>query len=173
MIEHRLLFLGLLKESPKHGYEIKKRIREILSTFAGVEPKSIYYPLKKIEEEGLVTKETTKAGRRPERFVYSLTSKGEAKFKELFNKSLIEFKRPLFNLDLSLYFLPYIKPEFARRRLKARIQLLSRVTKGLKSFIQVKKQEHISPCLLSILEHNIFMLQAEIRFLKQLIGNLK
>jgi len=30
MIGYELLLLGLLKESPKHGYEIKKRIKEIL-----------------------------------------------------------------------------------------------------------------------------------------------
>ncbi|MDD5044048.1 MAG: PadR family transcriptional regulator [Candidatus Omnitrophica bacterium] len=172
MIEQRLLFLGLLKESPKHGYEIKKRIKDILSTFAGVEPKSIYYPLRKLEEEGYLDKRITKAGRRPERFVYSLTPKGEAKFKELLNKSLIEFKRPLFNLDLSLYFLPYIKPEFSRRRLKARIQLLNRLIKGLKDFSTLEKQKKTSSYLLSILEHNLFMIQAEVRFLKQLIENL-
>jgi DNA-binding PadR family transcriptional regulator len=42
MIEQELLFLGLLKEGSKHGYEIKKRIKEILSLFAGLEIKSIY-----------------------------------------------------------------------------------------------------------------------------------
>ena len=50
MIEHELLFLGLLKESPKHGYDIKLKIKEILSLFAGVELKSIYYPLRILEK---------------------------------------------------------------------------------------------------------------------------
>ena len=173
MIEQRLLLLGLLKESPKHGYEIKKRIKDILSIFAGLELKSIYYPLRKLEEQGYLDKRITKPGRRPQRFVYSLTAKGEAKFNELLNKSLIEFKRPLFNLDLSLYFLPHIKLSSAKRRLKARIQLLNRLTKALKNFIEMQKQKNISSYLLSILEHNIFMLKAEVGFLKQLIKNLK
>jgi DNA-binding PadR family transcriptional regulator len=43
--------LGLLKESPKHGYEIKKKIKEILSLFAGVDLKSIYYPLRILEKK--------------------------------------------------------------------------------------------------------------------------
>ena len=50
MIEHELLFLGLLKEGPKHGYEIKKMIEEDLSQFIGLKIKSIYYPLKKMEK---------------------------------------------------------------------------------------------------------------------------
>lgn len=138
-----------------------------------MELKSIYYPLRKLEEEGYLARRVTKPGRRPQRFVYSLTLKGEAKFNELLNKSLIEFKRPLFNLDLSLYFLPYIKPRAASRRLRARIQLLNRLTKALEDFIEMQKQKRISRYLLSILEHNIFMVKAEVGFLKQLIKNLK
>src|SRR3989338_4855247 len=54
MIEHELLFLGLLKEGPKHGYEIKRLIEEELFPFVGLKIKSIYYPLKTMEKLGLV-----------------------------------------------------------------------------------------------------------------------
>ena len=33
MIEQELILLGLLKESPKHGYEIKKKIKEIFYAY--------------------------------------------------------------------------------------------------------------------------------------------
>ncbi len=172
MIEQKLLFLGLLKESPKHGYEIKKSIKDILSTFAGVEIKSVYYPLEKLEQEGFLAKSVAKSGRRPQRFVYSLTPKGEEEFYKLLNKSLVEFKRPLFSLDLSLYFLAFIDAVVAQRRLKARIQLLNRLQKSLRAFLQSQRQKKISAHLVSILEHNILMLQAEVKFLRQLIENL-
>lgn len=172
MIEQKLLLLGLLKESPKHGYEIKKKIKDILSTFAGVELKSIYYPLNKLEKEGYLAKRITRQGKRPARFVYSLTPKGESEFLKLLNKSLVEFKRPLFSLDLSLYFLLYIKPKAAKRRLRARIRLLNLIAKGLKGFAVSQKKKHRPAYLLSILEHNILMLEAEVRFLGQLIKRL-
>src|SRR3989338_1094771 len=114
MIEQELLLLGLLKEGPKHGYYIKLKIKEILSLFAGVDLKSIYYPLRILEKRGLVAKRISKPTRRPERIVYFLTPKGEIRFNELLTKSLLNFKRPQFSLDLSLYFLNYIKPETAR-----------------------------------------------------------
>jgi DNA-binding PadR family transcriptional regulator len=104
MIEQELILLGLLRERPTHGYEIKKKINEILSLFAGVDLKSIYYPLRVLEQKGLVVKRKNRPGRRPERFVYALTPKGESRFKELLNKSFLDFKRPQFSLDLSLYF---------------------------------------------------------------------
>ena len=56
MIEQELLLLGLLKQGPKHGYDIKTKIKQILSLFAGVELKSIYYPLRILEKRGLVVK---------------------------------------------------------------------------------------------------------------------
>lgn len=77
MIEQELLFLGLLKEGPKHGYEIKKKIKEMLSLFAGLEIKSIYYPLRILEKKGLVIKESVRQLKRPTCFIYSLSAEGE------------------------------------------------------------------------------------------------
>lgn len=171
MIAHELLLLGLLKESPRHGYEIKTKIKEILSLFAGVDLKSIYYPLRILEKSGLVLKRITQAGRRPKRFSYCLTPKGEARFQELLNKSFLNFKRPQFSLDLSLYFLNYSKPEIAKRRLRARLQILNRLIKSLKQMATSLKKE--SPLSLArILEHNLQMAKTESRFLSRLINTL-
>ena len=43
MIENELLFLGLLVEGPKHGYEIKLQLEEDLGPNVGLQIKSIYY----------------------------------------------------------------------------------------------------------------------------------
>ncbi len=171
MNQQELILLGLLKESPKHGYEIKIKIKEILSLFAGVDLKSIYYPLRLLEKKGLVTKHRSKAGRRPERFVYSLTPKGENLFNELLNKSFLNFQRPHFSLDLSLYFLHYIKPDIARRRLRARMQVLKKLSKELCQMINSFKNRKPSS-LAHILEHNLQMVKAESRFLARLIKTL-
>ncbi len=171
MIEHELILLGLLKESPKHGYEIKKKIKEILSLFSGVDLKSIYYPLRILEKKGLVTKKISKSGRRPERRVYALTPKGESRFKELLSKSLLNFKRPQFSLDLSLYFISYMKPDFVKRRLRARMLLLMKLSKSLKQMVGslARKKPH---SLAYILEHDLQMVETESKFLFTLIKTL-
>lgn len=171
MIEHELILLGLLKESPKHGYEIKRKIKEILSLFAGVDLKSIYYPLRVLEKKGLVVKRITKLGRRPQRFVYALTKKGQNRFNDLLTKSFLNFKRPQFSLDLSLYFLHYIKPSVASRRLSGRLRILKRISRDLTQMIaSLKKKKSLS--LTHILEHNLKMLEAESQFLEGLIKTL-
>lgn len=171
MIEHELILLGLLRESPKHGYDIKLKIQEILSLFAGVDLKSIYYPLRVLEKKGLVVKRVSKSGRRPERFIYSLTPKGKNRFDTLLNKSFLNFKRPQFSLDLSLYFLNYIKPNIAKRRLRARMFILKNLSQALRQLVSSFKKKKSSP-LGKILEHNLQMVEAESGFLFHFIKTL-
>lgn len=172
MIESELLLLGLLKEGPKHGYEIKIKIQEILSIFAGVDLKSIYYPLRILERKGLVLKHCAKSGKRPERLIYKLTPRGEKRFQELLAKSLLDFRRPQFSLDLSLYFLPFMKPHAAKRRLRARLRILNKIAKGMSAMAATFKKKKASP-LLQILEHNLRMIGAESNFLSDLIKTVR
>ena len=171
MIEQELLLLGLLRQTPRHGYEIKIKVREILSLFAGVELKSIYYPLKILEKKGLLTKKTGKLGRRPERFVYCLTPKGKERFEMLLSKNLLNFKRPQFTLDLSLYFLSYLPANLARRRLAARLSILNKISLGIKELLNSKALKGSIPHS-QILEHNLCLLQAESTFLSSLLKKI-
>ncbi|MDD5115641.1 MAG: PadR family transcriptional regulator [Candidatus Omnitrophica bacterium] len=172
MIEQEFLLLGLLRQSPKHGYEIKVKIRQILSLFAGVDLKSIYYPLRILERKGLLDKHTGKEGKRPERFVYCLTKKGKERFDELLNKSLLDFKRPQFSLDLSLYFLDYLKPSLSRRRLAARLMILKKISSSIEEALQSSKIRK-SVSLSRILKHNLCLLRAESDFLSSLIKEIQ
>ncbi len=172
MIEQELLLLGLLKEGPRHGYDIKTKIKQILFLFAGVELKSIYYPLHILEKRGLVAKRTLKPGKRPERMVYALTAKGQTRFNELLNKSLLNLKRPQFSLDLSLYFLHYMKPSVASRSLRARLHMLNKVSCGLEHMLKTSSKGKTVP-LSRILEHNYRLLKAESQFITQLIKVMK
>ncbi len=170
MDEQALLFLGLLKNGPKHGYEIKRLLQDTLMPFISLDIKSIYYPLKKMEEEGLIAKYVGREGNFPEKNIYSLTPKGEKKFDAILNESFLTIKRPYFNIDLSLYFLPYAKPLVAKRRLRARVLFLKRIKKELTSLEKSIKpdQKHLNV----ILEHNIDLVQAEIKSISHLIKTL-
>ncbi len=171
MIGHELILLGLLKESPKHGYEIKKKIKDILSLFVGIDFKSIYYPLRILEKKGLVIKRSSREGRWPKRLVYELTPRGEGRFKELLSESFLNFNRPQFSLDLSLYFLDAIEPAIAKRRLRARMLILKKLSETLhKTLGSLKAQKNSS--LARILEHNLQMVETEFRFLSSLVKKL-
>ena len=172
MIEHELLFLGLLKEGPKHGYEIKRQIEEELFPFVGLKIKSIYYPLKKMEQLGLVNKDVGREGKWPEKFVYSITPKGKKIFDHLITESFLSIQRPFFTIDLSLYFLPYVDEKIAKRRLKGRVIFLKRIKSQIEQML--KKSLRADPRHLQvILEHDLDLVTAEIKSITRLMDLLK
>lgn len=167
MIEHELLFLGLLKDGPKHGYEIKRLIDEEVFPFVGLKIKSIYYPLKKMEKLGLIKKDVGREGKWPEKYVYQLTSKGEKIFDHLISDSFLSIERPYFNIDLSLYFLQYVDKKLAKRQLRGRVLFLRRIKTELNAVAKNIKtsQAHLN----IILDHDLDLVEAEIKSISRLM----
>jgi len=164
-VEQELIILGLLKDQPRHGYEIKKLIKNVISTFAVLEVESTYYSLHLLEKKGVVKKSTCSGGKRPEKFVYSLTLKGDQRFRHLLTKSLLAAERPNFSFDIALYFLPYLPRDVALRRLRGRIRVLAKVEEGLRG-LGIRLADRSSYHLKSIVDHNLELLLAEKKFIK-------
>lgn len=167
-----LILLGLLNEGPKHGYEIKKTIKEVVGAFTNINLTSIYYPLRILEKSGLVIKRIDKSGNRPQKHVYTITDKGRQKFLELLNKNFMTVDRPPIDLDISLYFLPYVEPALATKRLKNRVIELRKIKRWLAANIKLlehRKNLH----MLLINKHSLELIKAEINFTNNLIRSLK
>ncbi len=165
-----LVILGLLKEGPKHGYQIKKLLKNVLGVFTSFESTSIYYPLKNLEEKGYLKKETSQEGLRPQKYIYKITPKGEERLNKLLLDNFLSLHRPFVNVDLSLYFLPYIEREVFLHKTKVRIKALERVRTWLKKRIEdfdFKDNLHRK----KILEHNLKLVITEIEFTKELLSS--
>jgi DNA-binding PadR family transcriptional regulator len=171
MIEHEMLFLGLLIDGPKHGYEIKRVIEEELFPFVGLKVKSIYYPLRKMEQLKLIQKDVGREGKWPEKFVYSITPQGRKIFDHLITESFLSIERPYFNLDLSLYFLEYVDKTIVKRKLKGRGIFLRRIKRDLEAV--KKKVEPSRKYLHIILQHDLDLVEAEIKSTATLIDTLE
>jgi PadR family transcriptional regulator AphA len=76
----RYALLGLLSMGPMSGYDMKKLTDFSLSYFWSENYGHIYPILKKLEQEGLITRRTERTRGRPDRNVYSLTKKGQGEF---------------------------------------------------------------------------------------------
>ncbi|MDD5618308.1 MAG: PadR family transcriptional regulator [Candidatus Omnitrophica bacterium] len=170
-LEQELIILGFLKEKARHGYEIRKQINDFLPYFTGLEYESIYYSLGALEKQRLVKKIVTASKNRPDKYVYSLTDKGKERFSKLLNESFLHVQRPYFGIDISLLFLPYLKPEHIKSKLRARFRILKKIEANLLkvySDFKEKKPQH----LLAILEHNLELMKAEINSVSNLINRL-
>jgi DNA-binding PadR family transcriptional regulator len=80
-----LAILGLLIESPMHGYELRKRLTGLLGAFRAFSYGSLYPALRRMQTEALIAENAAPAGTpvRRARRVYQLTDEGRARFGEL------------------------------------------------------------------------------------------
>src|SRR5210317_737627 len=100
-----IVVLGLLRENPRYGYEIKMIIDNVMSHVIDISSGSLYYGLKKLQERGLVEEASVeKIGRRPERSVYNITAAGNKYLDDELPRVVFPRAQPYFPLDLALYF---------------------------------------------------------------------
>src|ERR1700731_1891118 len=80
-----LAILGLLIESPMHGYELRKRLTGLLGAFLDFSYGSLDPALRRMQGEGLIAENAAPAGTpvRRARRGYQLTDAGRQRFGEL------------------------------------------------------------------------------------------
>ncbi|MEX1175335.1 MAG: PadR family transcriptional regulator [Mycobacterium sp.] len=80
-----LAILGLLLESPMHGYELRKRLTGLLGAFRAFSYGSLYPALRRMQNDGLIAEDAAPEGAvlRRARRVYQLTDAGRQRFTEL------------------------------------------------------------------------------------------
>ncbi|OLF04270.1 PadR family transcriptional regulator [Actinophytocola xinjiangensis] len=84
--------LGLLHEAPMHGYELRKRLSDLLGTLRAFSYGSLYPTLRRLLKAGLIVEETPEEasarndartwGKRAKR-VYELTAEGKERFADM------------------------------------------------------------------------------------------
>jgi DNA-binding PadR family transcriptional regulator len=85
--------LGLLHETPMHGYELRKRLASLLGAFRAFSYGSLYPALRRLQRAGLIVEEvsdqtdeearTARSWGRRARRVYRLTAEGKERFAAL------------------------------------------------------------------------------------------
>lgn len=127
-----LILLGLLKDGEKHPYEIKTIVDEQFQQIAQITAGTVYYTLNRLEKELCVSKKRIKGSNRPDKYVYSITEKGEKKFKELLKKCFFVEDRPYFNFNVGLYFSKYIEKNLILEGVEDKLKNIKTYRKFLK-----------------------------------------
>lgn len=167
----RIIILGILKKSPCHGYEIKKIAKERLGLFTPLKNKSFYYPLKVMEQKGLISKKKAVGRQGPPRYTYSITSRGEKEFSKLALDTLMSQKRPFIDIDIPLYFLPYLEKREVLARLRLRKRFLEKVKEWLADNLDFSQK--FSQHQRMIFKHHLNLLNAEEGFVEDIVEAVK
>ena len=75
--------LGLLSQTPLHGYELRKRMGTIFGPFRALSFSVLYPQLRRMLEAGLIEESVVDSPSRRSRIVYDITDEGQARFESL------------------------------------------------------------------------------------------
>ena len=136
-----------------------------------LEAKSIYYSLKKMEKEGFIKKKGLTRGKHLRKYIYTITPKGEREFVALCGQTLASQRRPFIDMDIALYFLPYLDRKNIVARLRLRARFFEKVKEWLTDKLSTKNEFPIHHRLL--LKHHLNLLKTEEDFVKEIINAIK
>ena len=185
-----LAILGLLHESPLHGYELRKRLNAVLGAFRALSYGTLYPCLRELVARGWIAESTSTSsppgalaaatgsgsrratgtagpGSRRARIVYEFTAKGKEHFQSLLSQSgPAAWEDDTFNVHFAF---------FARTDADVRLRILegrrSRLEERLDSFrsAAAQRRERLDLYTAELQRHGLESAEREVRWLSELI----
>ncbi|OFW55463.1 MAG: hypothetical protein A2V52_06400 [Actinobacteria bacterium RBG_19FT_COMBO_54_7] len=168
-----MAILGALKERPMHGYELKKRLSDLLGHFWKISFGSLYPALKRLETKSAIEKAYTVKEKTRNRYVYRITPAGE----ELFQKLLIDTRKAseindADKFSLRLAFFQYMEPEMRLWLLeKRRSYLIDKIT-DLASPVKPRYKDSDS-YRQGLYRHRQELMQSDVNWINEMIEQEK
>jgi DNA-binding PadR family transcriptional regulator len=165
--------LGLLHESPMHGYELRKRLNALLGSFRAFSYGSLYPCLKELLRTGWIAEDTSAersaalAGKRS-KIVYKLTAEGKERFQEL-----VEDAGPSAWEDenFGVHFAFFARTDAATRLriLEGRRSRLEERVEGFRTSF-TRTRARVDSYTLELQRHGLESVEREVRWLNELIA---
>lgn len=166
--------LGLLSESPMHGYELRKRLSSLLGAFRAFSYGSLYPTLRRLSEAGWISEAApmdapaggTSRSRRGKR-VYQITAEGKEHLADL----LAEVGPDAFDdegFGARLAFFAQTRSDIRLRVLEGRRQRVEERRDGMRSTL-ARTGERLDHYTRQLHEHGLESVDREVRWLTELI----
>ena len=170
--------LGLLRESPMHGYELRKRLNTSLGVFRAFSYGSLYPCLKTLVQRGWLAEEQSGAsgeaptapltGRRA-RIVYRLTPEGRRRFEELLAQTGPDAWEDE-HFGVRFAFFGQTSRDVRMRVLEGRRSRLEERLAKMRASL-ARTRERLDEYTLELQRHGMESVEREVRWLNELIAS--
>ena len=166
--------LGLLHESPMHGYELRKRLNSVLGSFRAFSYGSLYPCLKQLLRAGWITEDNSEqaasslTGKRS-KIVYRLTADGKERFQEMLGESGPSSWEDE-NFGVHFAFFGRTDADTRLRILEGRRSRLEERVEGFRAAL-TRTRERVDSYTLELQRHGLESVEREVRWLNELIAS--
>lgn len=167
----RLVILGLLRQQPLHGYELKQIIEDEMEDWTSIAFGSIYFALGKLAEEGMIKHiATEQENNRPSRYIYEITKAGQKEFLRLLRETWSEIERHYFALDIGIAFMDALPLEEIKGYLNNRVKVLEGILQNLDAHQKVQlDRAEVPKSAALIFDHSHAHLMAEFAWTRDVL----
>ena len=169
-----LAVLGVLHETPMHGYELRKRLNSLLGAFRAFGYGSLYPCLKDLLAKGLIAEEAAGpsakplAGRRS-KIVYRLTAEGKERLQDLLGQSgPASWEDDGFGVHFAFFGLT--QADIRLRILEGRRSRLEERLEGFRA-AATRRRERVDSYTLELQRDGLESVEREVRWLNELIAS--
>jgi DNA-binding PadR family transcriptional regulator len=169
-----LAVLGLLNDSPMHGYELRKRLNTLLGMFRAFSYGSLYPCLKQLLGQGLITEDDEElttvrpAATRRSKIVYKLTAEGKEHLQDLLAEAgPASWEDEGFGVHFA--FFAHTRADVRLRILEGRRSRLEERLEGVRAAL-ARTRERVDNYTLELQQHGLESVEREVRWLNELIG---
>jgi DNA-binding PadR family transcriptional regulator len=166
-----LAVLGLLHETPLHGYELRKRVNTVLGWGRVLSYGSLYPALKKMLKAGWIAEDLSSAPAtvsRRQRIVYALTPSGEERFRALMAEAGPSAWEDD-NFDVRFAFFSRTDMEIRLRILEGRRSRLEERLERVQSQLD-RTQQQMDRYATELQRHGVESVEREVRWLSDMIN---
>ncbi|WP_344594782.1 PadR family transcriptional regulator [Actinomadura vinacea] len=170
-----LAVLGLLHESPMHGYELRKRLNALLGMFRAFSYGSLYPCLKQLLAKGLIVEDRPEEPNtalalqsRRSKIVYKLTADGKERLQQLLTEAgPAAWEDEGFGVHFA--FFSHTRADVRLRILEGRRSRLEERLDRLRAAL-ARTRERVDSYTLELQNHGLESVEREVRWLNELIG---
>jgi DNA-binding PadR family transcriptional regulator len=171
-----LAVLGLLHETPLHGYELRKRLNALLGAFRAFGYGSLYPCLKGLLAQGLIAEDhpagadpaRQRSGRRS-KIVYRLTAEGKERLQDLLAESgPAAWEDDGFGVHFA--FFGQTRADIRLRILEGRRTRLEERLDGVRA-VMSRTRQRLDNYTLELHRHGLESVEREVRWLNELIAS--
>jgi DNA-binding PadR family transcriptional regulator len=171
-----LAVLGILHETPMHGYELRKRLSALLGAFRAFGYGSLYPALKDLLAKGLIAQDVSDSGParpldRPRRskIVYRLSAEGKERLQDLLAQSgPASWEDDGFGVHFAFFGLT--QADIRMRILEGRRSRLEERLEGFRA-AATRTRERVDSYTLELQRHGLESVEREVRWLNELIAS--
>src|ERR1022692_2739863 len=169
-----LAVLGLLHETPMHGYDLRKRLNAVLGPFRAFGYGSLYPCLKGLLAQGLIAEETLPGAPKPlsgrrSKIVYRLTADGKERLQDLLSQAgPAAWEDDGFGVHFAFFGLT--RADVRLRILEGRRSRLEERRESFRAAVS-RTRERVDSYTLELQRHGLESVDREVRWLNELIAS--